>query len=76
MAPQCEWPHTMMCLTPSSTTANSMAAASPDGPAVAGGTMLPALRITKTSPGPSPVIRLGTTRESAQVIRRYRGVCP
>ena len=41
-----------------------------------GGTMLPALRHTNSSPGPHWVIVSGMTRLSAQEIMRALGFCP
>lgn len=41
-----------------------------------GGTMLPAVRSSKSSPGRAPVISAGTTRESEQVMKRTCGDWP
>ncbi len=51
MAPQSEWPQTMMCLTPRAGTAYSMVAETPPMFEPYGGTMLPTLRHRNRSPG-------------------------
>ncbi len=38
--------------------------------------MLPTLRMMKSSPGAAVVMRVGTTRESQQVIKSVSGRCP
>ena len=76
-APQWEWPQTTMSATPSTSTAYSMVAASRwAARRRTGGTMLPAVRSSKSSPGRAPVIRAGTTRESEQVMNRTCGDWP
>ncbi len=76
IAPQSEWPHTTMSRTPSAITAYSMAAETPPVTVAIGGTMLPALRHTNSSPGPTWVICSGTTRESAHEITSAFGCWP
>ena len=41
-----------------------------------GGTMLPTLRTMNSSPGSVLVIRFGSMRESAQVMKQAMGCCP
>ncbi len=41
-----------------------------------GGTKFPTLRSMKRSPGKEEVMRSGATRESAQAMKRVRGLCP
>src|SRR5471030_891277 len=75
MAPQSEWPQTTTSVTPSTATAYSTVAVTPPGSELYDGTMLPALRITKMSPGFCCVSSSGTTRLSEQVINRVLGFC-
>ena len=75
MAPQSEWPQTMMCCTPRAITANSMAVDTPPFICPYGGTTLPTLRVTNRSPGELWVISSGMIRESAQVMNIARGFC-
>lgn len=63
-------------LEPRAATANSMVAASPPLPAPCGGMMFPALRRLKRSPGWALVSRVGSMRESEQVMKRVSGCCP
>lgn len=78
MAPQPEWPHTVMLSTLSTSTAYSMAAATESSvdSAPGSGTRLPTLRTVNRSPGPLAVIMLVTRRESAQVRKSWEGRCP
>jgi len=76
IAPQSEWPQTMMSRTPRATTAYSTAEDTPPLAWLKGGTMLPALRQTNSSPGSDWVISSGTTRESAHEIIRALGLWP
>jgi hypothetical protein len=76
IAPQSEWPQTMMSRTPSAITAYSTVEVTPPFWVANGGTMLPALRHTNRSPGPACMICSGTTRESAHEIISALGLCP
>ena len=76
MAPQSEWPQMTMSRTPSTTTAYSIEAETPPVNCAVGGTMFPALRQTKISPGPDCMISSGITRLSAQEMTRAFGCCP
>ena len=40
------------------------------------GTMFPTFRTMKSSPGPALVSKVGTTRESEQVMNNVSGFCP
>ena len=73
IAPQSEWPQTTMSPTPSTATAYSTEALTRRAAAVAG-TMLPALRITKSSPGSRWVSSSGTTRLSEQAMNSALGL--
>lgn len=75
--PQLECPHTMMFSMPRLRTAYSMADVVATNSAVSryGGTRLAMLRIMKSSPGRVPVMRLGSTRESEQAMKRVWGFC-
>lgn len=66
----------LMSLTSRPTTANSMVAASPPLAEPCGGIMLPALRRMNRSPGLDLVNRLGSMRESEQVMNSVSGFCP
>src|SRR3982750_2276066 len=72
-APQPECPQTVIVLTPSTSTAYSMPAPTDESPVPYAGTMLPTLRRQNRSPGPLGVIRLGPSRESAQVMNSCSG---
>ena len=73
-APQCEWPHTTISLTPSCNTANSIVAISLDGlVSEYGGMTLPAVRSSNNDPGSAPVIAAVTMRESAHVMNNVVG---
>src|SRR5471030_2380231 len=73
IAPQFEWPQTTISFTPSAITAYSTVAETPPGSGPKGGTMLPALRITNSSPGSRCVTNSGTKRLSEQEIKRVLG---
>jgi hypothetical protein len=76
IAPQSEWPHTMMSRTPSASTAYSTVEDTPPFCVAKGGTMFPALRQTNRSPGCACMMSSGTTRESAQEIISALGLWP
>ncbi|MNP34271.1 hypothetical protein D3C76_1275500 [compost metagenome] len=73
IAPQFEWPQITMSVIPSATTAYSMVAETPPGSGPKGGTMLPALRMTKSCPGSCWVTNSGTRRLSEQEINSALG---
>ena len=74
MAPQFECPQRMTSRIPSATSAYSSDAVVPPYAEPAGGTMLPALRMMKRSPGSAWSIRFGTTRESEHAMNTACGV--
>ena len=78
IAPQSEWPHTMMFETLSVERENSIAAGTllSSSVGVGGGTRLPIFRMTKRSPGFVDANRFGTTRLSEQAIKRASGFWP
>jgi hypothetical protein len=76
IAPQSEWPQTTMSLTPSARMAYSIADETPPFRVENGGTILPALRQTKSSPGPDCVMVSGITRLSAHDIIKACGCWP
>ncbi len=77
IAPQSVWPQTTMSRTPSPFTAYSIAeVTAPAASLPYRGTMLPALRATKISPGSHCSRISGMTRESEQEMTSVCGVWP
>jgi hypothetical protein len=73
IAPQSEWPQITISRTPSTATAYSTVADTPPGSGPYDGTVLPALRITNSSPGSRWVSNSGTTRLSGHVTNSALG---